>query len=464
MYGNTIDHMSIAKNSLSDTHNIPVNAKDQLLVRINGTLPDISLLGDEKKSERAAEVKQNEIIANTSCSIFKISSLPHNNEKIFHLLIDTGEGVVESIDKGIPDSVSSQRLPNAVLITHSHSDHVNDLPKLIDKVKDGSSKISIYCTKECREQIMNKFPQLGGIQSSEFNVIQPAESFIVGPFTVMPVLANHGDNSPSGSVIYIVMHEGKKIVMGWDFLSLPGVDENLLWNPDLLILGTQSYNPHPETGMISVSEAYLLVRRWNVKESYLVHYSGLSDFEESKNQWFRGPVKAMAAAELQKVIDSHLMISGDEGKFRIIVGKEGIIWTPKEVSYDDEKKPIGNIIEVEGLQKYTLKIEKDNKQNKLRVIIEDRINRYTMQFDRPHRDKANQFIIRGEGEQSAFSRGPVLKMELVHSESKDNPAALNIWAHKGKILKGEKDVFRDDVLISDLDANRLKKYFQENFS
>jgi len=440
------------------------NAKDQLLVRINGTLPDISLLGDEKKSERAAEVKQKGIIANTSCSIFKISSLPQgNNKEIFHLLIDAGEGVANSIDKGINDTTSSQQLPNAILITHSHGDHINDLPKLIDKVKDGSNKIIIYCTKECREQIINKFPRLEGIQSSEFNVIQPAESFIVGPFTVIPVLANHGNNSPSGSVIYIVMYQGKKIIMGWDFLSLPNVDENLLWNPDLLVLGTQSYNPHPETGMISVSEAYLLVRRWNVKESYLVHYSGLSDFEESKNQWFRGPVKAMTTAELQKVIDSHLMISGDEGKFRIIVGKEGIIWTPKEASYDDEKKPIGNIIEVEGLQKYTFKIEKDSKQNKLRVTIEDRINRYTMQFDRPHKDKDNEFVLRGEGEQIAFARGPELKMELVHPESQDNPAALKIWAHKGKLLKGEKDVFRDDVLISDSDANRLKKYFQENF-
>lgn len=447
-----------------DTMSLTTNAKDQLLVRINGTLPDFSLLGDEKKSERAAEVKQKEIIANTSCSIFKISSHPQdNNEKIFHLLIDAGEGVIKSIDKGVTDTVSSQRLPNAALITHSHGDHINDLPKLIDKVKEASSKISIYCTKECREQILNKFPQLAGTQSSEFNVIQPGESFIIGPFTVIPVLANHGDNSPSGSVIYIVMYQDKKIVMGWDFLSLPNVDENLMWNPDLLILGTQSYNPHPETGMISVSEAYLLVRRWNVKESYLVHYSGLSDFEESKNQWFRGPVKAMATTELQKVIDSHLMISGDEGKFRIIVGKEGITWTPKEAPYDDEKRPIGNIIEVEGLQKYTFKIEKDSKQNKLRVTIEDRINRYTMQFDRPHMDKDNEFVIRGEGEQIAFARGPALKMELVHPESKDNPATLKIWAHKAKLLKGEKDVFRDDLLISDFDANRLKKYFQENF-
>ena len=76
--------------------------------------------------------------------------------------------------------------------------------------------------------------------------------------------------------------------MGWDFLSLPNVDENLLWNPDLLVLGTQTYNPHPETGMISVIDAYELVRRWNAKDCYLVHYSGLLDFKESKNEWFKG--------------------------------------------------------------------------------------------------------------------------------------------------------------------------------
>jgi len=40
-----------------------------------------------------------------------------------------------------------------------------------------------------------------------------------------------------------------------------------------------------------------------------------------------------------------------------------------------------------------------------------------------------------------------------------------IWilADKGNMLKGKKDVFHDDILISDIDANRLKKYFQENF-
>jgi hypothetical protein len=52
------------------------------------------------------------------------------------------------------------------------------------------------------------------------------------------------------------------------------------------------------------------------------------------------------------------------------------------------------VIEVEGLEKYTFKIENDSKEHK--VTIEDRINRHTMQFDKPHKDKNSEFIIRGE--------------------------------------------------------------------
>ena len=42
--------------------------QDQLLLRINGTLPDIRTLGNEEKSERAAEIKRHGINTNTSCS------------------------------------------------------------------------------------------------------------------------------------------------------------------------------------------------------------------------------------------------------------------------------------------------------------------------------------------------------------------------------------------------------------
>ena len=47
----------------------------QLLARINGTLPNISTLGDEQKTERAAEIKRNKVFANTSCSVFGTGSV-----------------------------------------------------------------------------------------------------------------------------------------------------------------------------------------------------------------------------------------------------------------------------------------------------------------------------------------------------------------------------------------------------
>ena len=38
--------------------------------------------------------------------------------------------------------------------------------------------------------------------------------------------------------------------MRWDFVGGSRVlIRNLFWNPDLLILGTETYNHHPETGM-----------------------------------------------------------------------------------------------------------------------------------------------------------------------------------------------------------------------
>jgi len=150
------------------------------------------------------------------------------------------------------------------------------------------------------------------------------------------------------------------------------------------------------------------------------------------------------------------------GRFKITVAKEGMIWTPKETlkySYD-ENIAIGNVIEIEGLEKYVIKIEKQNKEDELKISIEDRINRYNMQFDRPSKDKNNDQLIHAAGERGMLARGPELTMELVTPQSNEKePATLKIRA-----LKGKKYVFRDDIMINDIDALRLKKYFQENFA
>jgi phosphoribosyl 1,2-cyclic phosphodiesterase len=457
-------------------------AGDQLLVRINGTLPDISTIGSEEESERAAEVKQKGIITNTSCSLFAADK----TDKIFHVLVDVGQGIVKSVEKGISELgfssstlSSSPAIPDAVLITHSHDDHIKELPLLINKVDNESSKLKIFCTAQCSEQLTKRFPQLSESNNNKrisFNTIQPDKSFEIGPFLITPVLADHGDNSPSGSVIYMAKLPNHKVIIGWDFLSLPNVNENLLWNPDLVILGTQSYNPHPQTGMISVSEAFELVRRWNAKECYIVHYRGLLDFEEATNQWFRGPVKAMTTDELQRVIDSHLQIIGSEGKFRIIVAREGMVWDSRGLqnkqeqslqefssstsSSDQSASSSAQLIEIESLEKYIMRIEKE--AGKLKLMIEDRINRFNLEFDkprkRPNTTDDDNIILEAQGIKGMLVKGPDLRIEIVRKA--ENEYAIKVRASKGK----KKNVFNEDILVNNTDAQRLRTYIKENFA
>jgi phosphoribosyl 1,2-cyclic phosphodiesterase len=456
------------------------------VVRINGVLPDLSTLGDKEKSERAAEIERTGMATNTSCSVFVSNNAMAADNEIFHLLIDAGEGVSNSLEMmNIPyprdDSIASKfaenpniSIPDAVLITHSHDDHIKDLSLIAAKYSERKSGIlKAYCTQECREQLGSKFPDLesktGSNNRISFSIIRPNEPFSVGPISVVPISAYHGDDA-SGSVIYILQFpDNKKVIMGWDFLSLADdVDQNLFWNPDLTILGTQTYNPHPETGLISVSDAIELVRRWNAKECYIVHYRGLRDFEEAKNQWFRGPTKAMNSEELQTIINENLRITGKEGKYKIIVAKEGMIWTTKKS--DGEERALqqpsqistfGNILEIESLQDYVLTFEKDIKiEDIFKLVIEDRINRYDLKFINPQLDKSNNDILHAQGEKGMLATGAELNIEIHQSESlkKGEETIVSI-----NVFKKKRTIFKNDILISRRDADRLRGYLRENF-
>jgi phosphoribosyl 1,2-cyclic phosphodiesterase len=426
-----------------------------LWVRINGTL--------SPAVQPAKGVGTN---ANTSCSIFD-SEERGTDKNFFHLLVDCGAGVYESIKKasiqyGFGDNIE----PDAVLITHGHRDHITDLPGLLSEAeKRGKQQQSfrVYCTADCIDQISKQFPSLSE-KSPMFSAISPGKVFEVGPFLVEPILAEHGD--AQGAVIYVIKGRTNKIVIGWDFESLPGAEQTAFWNPDLLILGAESYNDHKfSTGMISVSEAYNIIRRWNAKDCYIVHYSGQQDIEDAKNQWFRGPTRPLSQEELQSMIDDHLRATGDSGRFSIKVAQEGTIWRPLEVAAstiektnsENDTATTGDRMEIEAIEKYVLTIEKKDGGTKLIVTIEDSINRLSSEFSEPYGSrKDGEIRLEAKPLKSFMMKGPELRMSLI-SYGNDSLVSINI-------AKGKKAIFADDIRLTNSDAKKLARYISEKFT
>ncbi|HEY1248516.1 MAG TPA: MBL fold metallo-hydrolase [Nitrososphaera sp.] len=427
-----------------------------LCIRINGTLSPVS------QGE-----KQTDAGANTSCSIFDIQEKRDNQKNFYHLLIDCGNGVLESIRKGLTELEPTDRiLPDAMLITHAHRDHIEDLPLLLSELekKDQGTDFRIYCTKESIELITNQFPSLSQ-KSSVFSPIEPGKAFQVGPFAIEPISAKHSDLP--GAIIYILSLRNRKIVIGWDFESLPGTDQAAFWNPDLLILGAETYNDHKfSTGMISVSEAYNIIRRWNAKNCFIVHYSGNNDTEDAKNQWFRGPTKPLSKDELQVMIDDHLRVTGDSGKFNVKIAVEGMIWTEARAEAEEANRrqvvgdsgaAIGDRMEIEGLEKYVIIVERKEEGGKLEVTIEDSINRIVTEFTEPYTFKdSDEIRLEAKPIKSLMMKGPELRMSL---KGNDNDSDLSV-----NISKGKKAIFSDDIRISSSDARRFARYIAENFA
>src|SRR5918995_1146910 len=111
--------------------------------------------------------------ANTSLSVFYQG---------FHLLVDAGNGVEESIKKG--GASSGKYLPDAILITHARRHHISDLPALTKE------NAKVYCTPECSQQIAQELPSWATSSSSSsslFSPINPGTPFNAGPSSVISV-------------------------------------------------------------------------------------------------------------------------------------------------------------------------------------------------------------------------------------------------------------------------------------
>ena len=124
---------------------------------------------------------------------------------------------------------------------------------------------------------------------------------------------------------------------------------------------------------------------------------------------------------------------------------------------EDSTSTIGDRIEIEGLEKYVLIIEKKDGGNKLDLTIEDSINRLSSEFSEPHGKRNNSEILLEAKSLKAFmTKGPELRMSLSNIAN-DSVVSINI-------TKGKKPIFADDIRLTSTDAKRLARYITENFA
>src|ERR671915_391535 len=139
--------------------------------------------------------------------------------------------------------------------------------------------------------------------------------------------------------------------------------------------------------------------------------------------------------------------NGREGKFVMKVAKEGMTWSPQG-ELDEAEGPMGPRIEVDALDKHIFSIEK-MQDGKVALTIEDSINSLTSEFINP---KLEGSSLHSEGTKSMMMKGPELNLSV-----SGNTVRIDI-------TKGKKQVFAEDLQVSEKDSKKLLRYLQENFA
>lgn len=128
---------------------------------------------------------------------------------------------------------------NHIFITHSHSDHINDLPFIIESFFEKRDiPLTIYASKKTisslkahtfNNEIWPDFSQINLLNSNTksliFKVIEPNEPINLGPHCITPIIANHIEGSYGFSVIkdetsgYLISGDTHKNELLWDYIN-----------------------------------------------------------------------------------------------------------------------------------------------------------------------------------------------------------------------------------------------------
>lgn len=195
-------------------------------------------------------------LSNASFSIVSSKSKNLQKDNInWEILIDAGHGTIQYLIS------SYNRIPDAIVITHPHIDHILGIDWLIQSYfREHKAPYPVYATYLCWKQTLTVFPHLK--EMVKFNELIPGMEIKIeeaAKLNLIPFPVFHGNSAPGSSMLFfefnITEEEKIKIAFTGDVLVplLRNKDIAYLQNLDHLFVDSNNRFPYPKCNHWSIT-------------------------------------------------------------------------------------------------------------------------------------------------------------------------------------------------------------------
>ncbi|MGD2035944.1 MAG: MBL fold metallo-hydrolase [Bacteroidales bacterium] len=255
-------------------------------VRINGTAPAWPVFLESKQPFYFPATCES--LGSVSYSILA-DRRGKGESRLWEVLIDAGHNTVPYLIR------NGNRIPEAILLTHAHNDHVLGVDWIVQSFRykhNKSKKYPVYSTRAVMQEFLRLFPYLEeAVEHTELlpgrkTPVKETESLEV---TAYPVF--HGSATPGASMFCFEGNGFHPVIITGDMLCplLRKRDYHSIGRAAAMFTDTNNRFPDPYSG----------------HASFVSHLPGTKDPPEKLKQWFK-------TTKIEQLIQPHL--DGDQDK------------------------------------------------------------------------------------------------------------------------------------------------------